>query len=372
MKPYKTSNPGQPFSFSRTEKKIANRTVLAAMTNKQSYDNGIISEEEIIWLAERAKGGFGIITTAATNVSAEGQGWEGEFGVYDDIHIADLEKLTTTIHQTDSIILAQLFHGGIRSPQKLTGVVPVSASELSCDESETGKCRSASEHDIDNIINNFTKAAMRCVKSGFDGIELHGAHGYLISQFLGTKTNLRQDNWGGDLEQRARFLIEIYESIKKNVPESFIIGVRISPEIDSIGINLNDTIELVGILKKTDIDFIHLSCWDAFASSNTIPQDNRTLTEIITNSYTNLPAIISTGGVWSSQDAQNVLEQGADLVGVGRVAIAHPNWGNNISNINYNPDRPPFTTQHLQKAKLSKIFIDYMRHWNGFVKSDNK
>ena len=203
MKSYKTSNPGQPFSFSRTEQKIANRTVLAAMTNKQSYDNGIISEEEIMWLAERAKGGFGIITTAATNVSAEGQGWEGEFGVYDDIHIADLEKLTTTIHQTDSIILAQLFHGGIRSPQKLTGVVPVSASELSCDESETGKCRSASEHDIDNIINNFTKAAMRCVKSGFDGIELHGAHGYLISQFLGTKTNLRQDNWGGDLEKRV-------------------------------------------------------------------------------------------------------------------------------------------------------------------------
>ena len=372
MKSHKSSNPGHPFSFSRTGKKIANRTVLAAMTNKQSYDNGIMSKEEINWLAERAKGGFGIITTAATNVSFEGKGWKGEFGVYDDMHIPNLKKLTTTIHQTNSIVLAQLFHGGVRSPQKLTGVVPVSASELSCDESETGKCRSASEHDIDNIINNFTKAAMRCVKSGFDGIELHGAHGYLISQFLGKKTNLRQDNWGGDLEQRARFLIEIYESIKKNVPESFIIGVRISPEIDSIGINLNDTIELVGMLKKTDIDFIHLSCWDAFANSNTMPQDNRTLTEIITSSYTNLPAIISTGGVWSSQDAQNVLEQGADLVGVGRVAIAYPHWANNISNINYNPDRPPFTTQQLKKAKLSKIFIDYMRHWNGFVKSDNE
>ena len=90
----------------RTGKVLKNRTVLAAMTNKQSHENGILSEEEKKWLIRRAKGDFGIITTAATNVSAEGQGWEGEFGVYDDIHIVDLEKLTTTIHQTDSIILS--------------------------------------------------------------------------------------------------------------------------------------------------------------------------------------------------------------------------------------------------------------------------
>jgi len=368
MKLYKRPNPGNSFLFSRTGKRTANRTVLAAMTNKQSYDNGIISQKEIDWLAERAKGGFGIITTAATNVSASGQGWTGQFGVYDDMHISSLKKLTTTIHKTNSLILAQLFHGGIRSPQKLTGVVPLSASELICNESATGKCRSASHKEINDIIDNFTEAAIRCSKSGFDGIELHGAHGYLISQFLGLKTNRREDNWGGDLEKRSQFLIKIYKSIKKNVPESFLIGIRISPEIDAIGINLHDTIKLVEILKKTDLDFIHLSCWDVFAKSNTMPNENRTLTEIITSSYTKLPAIISTGGVWSSEDAQKVLNQGANLVGVGRVAIAHPNWPNNIFNGDYNPSQPPFTAEYLKKMKLSEIFIDYMRNWHGFVK----
>jgi len=357
----------QPYFFSRAKKNIQNRTVLAAMTNKQSHENGMISDDEINWLTERAKGGFGIITTAATNVSKEGKAWEGEFGVYDNCHIPNLKKLTNTIHLTDSLVLAQLFHGGIRSPQKITGSIPLSASSLGCNESFTGKCRKASQNDIKKIIDDFTASAIRCVESGFDGIELHGAHGYLISQFLGTKTNLRKDSWGGALENRAQLLIDIFQSIKKNVPESFIIGVRLSPEIDSMGIELNESIKLIGMLRKLDIDFIHLSCWDAFSKSISFPDDNRTLTQIITESYNKLPTIISTGGVWSSVDAQNLLKQGADLVGVGRVAIGHPYWANNISNINYNPKKPPFTTKELEKAKLNRKFISYMKNWDNFV-----
>ena len=91
--------------------KNKNRTVLAAMTNKQSHSNGIISNEEINWLNERSKGGFGIITTAATNVSKEGQAWEGEFGIYDDIHLPNLTKLTSTVKLNGSLIFAQLFRG---------------------------------------------------------------------------------------------------------------------------------------------------------------------------------------------------------------------------------------------------------------------
>ena len=112
----KISKIAKPYVFKRINKKLNNRTVLAAMTNKQSHDNGIISNDEIKWLHERAKGGFGIITTAATNVSIEGKAWEGEFGVYDDIHIKQLVKLTSAIHSTKSFISAQSFHGGIRSP----------------------------------------------------------------------------------------------------------------------------------------------------------------------------------------------------------------------------------------------------------------
>ena len=360
-------NLSDSYMFLTSRKKIENRTVLAAMTNKQSYDNGIISDDEIDWLFERAKGGFSVITTAATNVSKEAKAWDGEFGVYDDIHIPGLRKLTSTIHSTTSIVLAQLFHGGLKSPQRITGEIPVSASEIKCNGSKTGKSRQATIDDIDKIIEDFTESAIRCSDAGFDGIELHGAHGYLLSQFLGTKTNLRDDQWGGDIEGRSKLIIEIYKSIKNNVPESFIVGIRLSPEIDSIGIVLEDTIDLIGIIKKLELDFIHISCWDVFARSKQNPGDKRTLTQIITDSHSNLPAIISTGNVWSSKDANNLLNQGADLVGVGRVGIAHPNWGKNIGDINYNPTPPPYTSDYLKHVKLSDKFIDYMRNWNGFV-----
>ena len=360
-------NLSESYTFLRTRKKIENRTVLAAMTNKQSYDNGIISDNEINWLFERAKGGFSVITTAATNVSKEAKAWNGEFGVYDDIHIPNLKKLTSSIHSTSSLILAQLFHGGIKSPQSITGKVPISASEIECDGSKTGKSREATIDDIDKIINDFTEAAIRCSDAGFDGIELHGAHGYLLSQFLGTKTNLRDDQWGGDIEGRSKLIIKIYKSIKNNVPESFIVGIRISPEIDSIGIILKDTLDLIVILKNLGFDFIHISCWDAFVPPVTYFDTKKTLTEIITESYSDLPTIISTGGVWSGLDAQNLLNQGADLVGVARVGIGHPNWGKMACDINYDPKKPPYSREYLKKMKLSNPFIDYMSLWKNFV-----
>tara|TARA_Y100000748_G_scaffold117654_1_gene98732 strand:- start:471 stop:1568 length:1098 start_codon:yes stop_codon:yes gene_type:complete len=357
-----------PYSFSGNNKTIHNRTVLAAMTNKQSHKDGEISEDEINWLARRAKGEFGLLTTAATNVSCESKAWSGQFGVYKDSYIPRLTKLTSSIHETESLIVAQLFHGGLRCPQSLTNHTPISASELDCKESFSGKSKKAEEKDIKKIIDDFTRSAVRCVKSGFDGVELHAAHGYLISQFLGKKSNLRKDEWGGSLKKRSRLLVEIFKSIRKNVPDSFIVGVRISPEIEILGIDLLDSIELVRILKDVSVDFIHLSCWNAFSRSLSLPNNKRTLTEIITKSFDSLPCIISTGSVWSCRDARDIINQGADLVGVGRVAIGHPDWPKNLNNLLYNPKRPPFSVSELEKSKLNPTFISYMKNWEGFVK----
>ena len=369
---YNQPDPSDSFIFTRTGHRIRNRTVLAAMTNKQSHSDGTLSEAEIKWLTRRAKGGFGIITTAAAHVSKDGQGWDGELGLFDDMHIDKLTTLTDSIHIHGSLSFAQLFHGGMRAPQYLSAKTPISASKIPCDESKSGFTRSASEKDIKRIINNFTAAAVRCVKAGFDGIELHGAHGYLISQFLGTMTNMRKDEWGGDLTNRSRFLIEIYRSIKENVPDSFIVGVRISPEISDLGINLDDSINLAGFLRDEGIDYLHISCWDAFAKSKEYPDDPRRLTEWFTQSVDDLPPIISTGSVWSRTDAQELMNQGADLIGVARVGIPYPDWAKKLSQENYNPPRAPFTVQHLREADLSNVFINYMRKWDGFVSNNNE
>ena len=244
-------NPNEDFVFPKRGFKSKNRSLLAAMTNKQSHEDGTLSDEEITWLTRRAKDGFGIITTAATHVSKYGQGWEGEYRVFEDSFIDRLTLLTKNIHKYDSLIFAQLFHGGMRAPEKLTGQVPISASIISSDLSSTGFTEAGSIKQIEQLIFDFSSAALRCVKAGFDGIELHGAHGYLISQFLGLKRNLRKDNWGGSINNRAKFLLRIIEEIKKVVPESFIVGVRISPEIKELGIILDESLELVKLLTKT-------------------------------------------------------------------------------------------------------------------------
>ena len=130
--------PSDPFTFSRTGITVKNRSVLAAMTNKQSHEDGSISDQEIRWLSRRAEGGFGIITTAATNVSEHGKGWDGEFGLCDDRYIDRLIELVSSVHDNDCLIFAQLFHGGMRSPESLTGKVPISASKVPCKETSSG------------------------------------------------------------------------------------------------------------------------------------------------------------------------------------------------------------------------------------------
>ncbi len=371
MVQHKQPKPTDSFTFNRTCHSKRNRAVLDEMTNKQSHSDGTLSDKEIRWLTRRAKGRFGIITTAAAHVSKYGQGWEGELGLFDDMHIDKLTTLTNSIHTYGSLVFAQLFHGGMRAPQYLTGRQPISASKICCDESESGFARSASGKEIKRIIRDFTSSAVRCAESGFDGIELHGAHGYLLSQFLGTKTNMRTDEWGGDIMGRSRLLIEIYRSIKENVPDSFIVGTRISPEIKNLGINLDDSINLAGFLRDEGVDFLHLSCWDVFANSKEYPDDPRRLTEWFTHSFDDLPPIISSGSVWSKSDAQELINQGADLIGVARVGIPYPDWAENLSQENYNPPRAPFTVKQLREADLSDIFINYMRKWKGFVHYNN-
>jgi len=364
------ANPSSNFLFKRANVRTNNRIVLAAMTNKQSHADGRISKNEINWLVRRAKGSFGIVTTAATHISEDGQGWKGEFGLFHDKFIDRLSLLTQSIKYYDSLILAQLFHGGMRSPEHLTGSQPISASRINCKESKSGYTRKASENDIKRIIEEFTSAAVRCVEAGFSGVELHGAHGYLISQFLSKTINNRNDRWGGDIYGRSQFLFAIFDSIKKNVPDDFIVGIRLSPEIHELDISLDDSIELLKKIRLLDVDFIHLSCWDVYALSSTYPNDPKRLTEWFTHSIDNLPPIISTGNIWSSEDAKNVMHQGADFVGVARVAIAYPDWAKNIENTSYNPQKGPFTIQQLKEAQLSTPFINYMRKWKGFVEDE--
>ena len=365
--PKAMNSPDEPFQFQRTGHVSRNRAVLAAMTNKQSASDGTLSEDEINWLLMRAEGGFGIVTTAATHVTEGGQGWTGEMGVWGDHHIPGLTRLANGIRERGAISLAQIFHGGMFAPQSITGTQPVSASEnpLSKDSDETS--RELSYDEIEAIVSAFGDAASRCAKAGFDGIELHGAHGYLICQFLGEKTNRREDVWGGGIFERARFLMRIIQDVRNKVPEDFILGVRISPEHRKVGVRLEDSLELAEMLSEAGVDFLHISCWDCSAGSLEFPEDKRTLTQWFSDRLGNSVPIISAGGIWSTADAESVMGHGADMIAVARAAIGHADWASQISEENYSPDKPPFSREYLLEQGLSETFVDYMRRWDGFV-----
>jgi 2,4-dienoyl-CoA reductase-like NADH-dependent reductase (Old Yellow Enzyme family) len=264
--------------------------------------------------------------------------------------------------------------------------------------------------------------------AGFDGLELHGAHGYLINQFLGPETNRREDEWGssaGGARSRFHFLFEIIKAIKEKVPgldalgtgrhgttqveasnssRPFLIGVRISPE-RNCGVRLEDSLALAHELSEGGwVDFLHLSCWDIRQTSVQSNPGARPaelpLTEWFTRSVRNLPPVITTGSVWTLEDCRLGFKMGADLIGVGRSAIGNWDWAARISDADeseqhysdqvrddrkgeslargkyrepqnyhgsYQPLLPPYSEEHLAGCGLSPVFVYYMRRWK-FVK----
>lgn len=355
----------EPFCFPRTGVTVPNRVTLAAMTNKQSHGDGSLGEDELAWLVARAS--FGIVTTCAAHVSRDGQGWDGELGVFDDVLMPGLERLAGALRAAGTLGLVQIFHGGVRAPSRLTGVQPFSASTFELDAPNFEVPRAATVGEIERTIQAFAEAARRCAQAGFAGVEIHGAHGYLITQFLGTVTNTREDQWGGSLERRARFVREVLAAVKAAVPESFLVGVRLSPEVPDQGVVLEDSLQTARWLMEDGVDFLHVSNWDSFRPPAGHPASSRMLTTWFREAVGPNVPVIATGGVWTPAQADEVLAQGADMVGLGRAAIGHARWPLDAATPGWEPNRPPYAAEHLRENALGDAFIEYMKRWPDFV-----
>jgi 2,4-dienoyl-CoA reductase-like NADH-dependent reductase (Old Yellow Enzyme family) len=361
----RTMHPAQePYRFERADIRMKNRVVLAAMTNKQSHPNGDVAEDEIKWLEARAAGGFGMVCTAATHVEADGRGWEGAFGTDHDDRLPGLRRMAHAIKHHGALAVAQLFHGGARAPEDLTGQPPKSASNHTVPNGITA--RSMDEDEIFTTIRAFGEAAQRCETAGFDGIELHGAHGYLISQFLGPVSNQRSDRWGGSQSQRNAFLTAIVNEVRRQTSSRFLVGVRLSPVQASTGTQLEEALETVSACLELELDFIHVSCWDIHETA-TLGDRCHTYTEWFAERIDGRVPLVTTGGVWSASDAENAMTQGGDFIGVARAGIGHPDWPRYLEKGSEPPKRPPFSPDWLEQASLSPVFVDYMRRWDGFV-----
>jgi 2,4-dienoyl-CoA reductase-like NADH-dependent reductase (Old Yellow Enzyme family) len=354
----------EPLSFHRGPA-MKNRFVLAPMTNLQSHADGVLSEDELHWLTMRAAGGFGLVMTCASHVQAIGQGFPGQLGIWSDIHVEGLTRLAAEIRRHGSIAVTQLHHAGLRSPAALIGTAPVSAS----DDEKTG-ARALSTGEVEQLTEDFILAAVRAEHAGFDGVQVHGAHGYIVCQFLSPTVNRRDDRYGGSLENRCRLLFDIVEGIRARCRPDFLLSVRLSPE--RFGMTLGESTVIAQRLMQSGlIDLLDMSLWDVFKKPEEEEFKDKPLLDWFTALDRGEVRLSVAGKIQSARDAGRVLAAGADLLTIGRAAILHHDFPEQCRDDPFfEPVELPVTADYLRSEGLSDPFIEYMKNWEGFVTAE--
>ncbi|MCC5805770.1 MAG: NADH:flavin oxidoreductase [Opitutales bacterium] len=366
----------QPLVFTRTGVTAPNRVALAAMTNQQSLPDGTVGDDEYRWLTRRAEGGFGIVTTCAAHVHPRGRGWLGALGIDNDSLLPRLRCLSAGIRVHGARALVQIFHGGARAPTDLTGMPPLSASTGNLPGESSGPpAVEATEEEIAAVIAAFAAAARRAEAAGWDGVELHGAHGYLLAQFLSPLSNRRRDRWGGALDNRMRLLRETLAAVKSAVSPRFLVGVRLSPRAFP-GQDTDTTREAFAVARtliRDGVDFLHFSLWD-FRTTLTESESridasgsSPRLLDLAVESVAGACPLFVAGKIHTPADAAEAMAVGADVAALGRVAIPYPDWPRRAAGGAFEPALPPYRTSDLASSAVGPPFLDYLRRWPGFV-----
>ncbi|MFS0777439.1 NADH-dependent flavin oxidoreductase [Neobacillus sp. 3P2-tot-E-2] len=310
---------------------LKNRIVMAPMTNWSSNHDGTVTEAEVEYYARRSNE-VGMVITACTYVTANGKGFHGEFGGDRDELIPSLQKLATAIKEQGAKAILQIFHGGRQVPPELVpdGDV-VSASNIPVEGNGKPVPRELSDQEVSSIIRDFGETTRRAIEAGYDGVEIHGANGYLIQQFFSPHSNRRNDRWGGSLEKRLTFPMAVVDEVKRVVAEkakgSFIVGYRFSPEeAETPGITMADTLVLIDELAKKDLDYLHVSLQDFWSTPRRGVDDTRSRIEIIHERVGDRVPVIGVGSIYTPDEALKAFHTGVPLIALGRELIIDPDW----------------------------------------------
>lgn len=322
--------------FMLTEKiKLRNRIVMAPMTTWSANPDGTISEQELEFYKRRSQN-VGLVITGCTYVTPSGIGFTHEFAAYDDRFINSLEKLAAAAKSGGAPAILQIFHAGNKAIPELVpnnDVISASASSVKSGDfmKRVVQSREMTENEIQETIRAFGDVTKRAIKAGFDGVELHGAHGFLLQNFFSPLFNQRNDRWGGDLEGRMRFPLAVLQEVKNVVYEyatkPFAIGYRISPE-ESVtgGLRIEDTYKLLDRLISSGISYIHtslVSINDSYPVES--PNGPRTI-ELILNHIAGRVPVIAAGKIRTPSQAQEAISTGLPLVAIGKGLVINPEW----------------------------------------------
>lgn len=315
---------------------LNNRVIMAPMTrSRAAQPNDIPTELNALYYAQRASAG--LIITEGTQVSDLGKGYSFTPGIYSDEQIKGWSLTTKAVHEKGGKIAAQLWHVGRMSHSSLhinheqpiaPSAIQAKASVFIANENGEGGMieaeipRAMNADDIQNVKQEFIQAALNALQAGFDLVEVHAANGYLFDQFLSTDANQRTDNYGGSVENRARFLLETIDELIKAIGAGRV-GVRLSPWGTINGMIDQEPEEmmlyLAGQLQERNIAYIHLAEWDMLPHGDTYPVGFR---EKLRSLFTNTLIVC---GNYSLERAESILDKGlADAVAFGRPFIANP------------------------------------------------
>ena len=314
--------------------RLKNRFVRSATWEGLATEQGGCTPQLTDLMAQLAANDIGLIITGHAYVSREGQAGPWQLGVYADELMPGLTQMTDAVHRQGGKIVLQLAHAGCRASFELTGATPLGPSGAS-PSNDPQKCREMTHDEIQNIVECFAEAAYRGQQCGFDGVQIHAAHGYLLSQFLSPFYNKRTDEFGGSVENRARIVLAVLKAIRSKVGPRFPVLIKMNSEdfVDQ-GLSVDEMVQVAAMLENAGIDAIELSGGTADSGKLTPVRPGKIASEDQEVYYrqaaelykqTVKVPLILVGGVRSYHVAENLVKTGlADYVSICRPLIREP------------------------------------------------
>ena len=320
----------QPFTLNNGVT-IKNRLVVAPMTHFGSQADGLISDQERTFLSNRA-GDMGMFITAATLVQKDGKAFHGQPEATGEHCLDSLKETAQILQQQGAKAILQIHHGGSKAMDDLLdGLDKISASA-----SEAEHAREATAKEVEALIASYAQAADLALRAGFDGVEIHGANGYLIQQFYSAQSNRRSDQWGGSLENRMRFPLAVVDAVAavrdKHQRNDFIIGYRFSPEeAGEDGLTMTETGALIDALVQKPLQYLHVSLWEFDKKIRRGGDTAQTRMQFIHERINGKLPLIGVGNLFTADQILAAYETGwAEFIALGKTVMLNPHIATQI------------------------------------------
>jgi 2,4-dienoyl-CoA reductase-like NADH-dependent reductase (Old Yellow Enzyme family) len=307
-----------------------NRIVMPPMGMNQADERGAVTEAHMQHYASRAAAGVGLVIVEHTYIRPGGQASQGQLGIYDDALILGLRRLAEAIKAQGSLAVLQITHGGGRATRAITGSQPLAPSDGIIPPRGVEPARALTIPEMEDIVQAFAAAARRAVQAGFDGVEVHGAHGYLLSEFLSPLVNRRTDEYGGSLANRLRMPLRVVEAVHRVVDAGHLLLYRLgADDLVPGGLTQAEGCQAAHSLAAAGVDVLDVSGglggdeppgWDGVSQGYFVPM------AAAVRAAAGVP-VIGVGGIKDPRAADRIIRAGqVDLVAVGRAMLTNPHW----------------------------------------------